>query len=185
VLDNQIVRGDITMKRGIIAAGILVFLVTLTVSKGNTRLKSDVIDTIRITDSDIPAGFTYGTVPDVYKKTLKNNPWMMDRDAIMRLADKIYPGGDYNHIESIYVTILAAKQRPYGDDIVCYLMLFRDDKAAQEEIRKVTSFSGFNSDRSIVLTKDNLAVFLFVDDINNYHYIRDMAASIEGRMKKL
>jgi len=173
------------MKRGLIAAGILLFLVTLTVSKGNTRLKSDVIDIVRITDSDIPAGFTYGTVPEVYKKTLKNNPWMMDQDAIRRLAGKIYPGGDYNHIASMYVTIIAAKQRPYGDDIVCYLMLFTDDKAAREEIRKVTSFAGFNSDRSIVLTKDNLAVFLFVDDVNNYHYIRDMAVSIEGRIKKL
>ena len=173
------------MKKAMIAAGIILFLVTLTVSKGNTRLKSTVIDTIKITSSDLPAGFTFGKVPEVYKKTLKDNPWMMDKDAIKRLADKIYPGGDYHKIESMYVTIIAAKQRPYGDDIVCDLILFKDDQSTRDEIKKVAEFTGFNSDRCIVLTKDNLAVFLFVDDINNFHYIRDMAVTMEERIKNL
>jgi hypothetical protein len=121
----------------------------------------------------------------VYKKTLKDNPWMMDKAAIKRLAGKLYPGGDFSKIANMHVSIMAKKAKPFGDDIVCYLILYRDAKSAREEIKKASEFSGYNSDRCILLIKENLAVLLFVDDINNFHFIRDMAVILEERMRQL
>lgn len=173
------------MKKAIICLSALLTLVIITASSGNSQLKPAAIDSIRLTDKDIPEGFIYGTVPAPYKKTLKNNPWTMDRAAIKRLADKIYPGGDYNKIESIHVSIIADKNTPLGDDIVCYVILFTNMKAAQEEIRKITEFAGYNNDRSLLVTKDNLAVIFFVDDIGNYHYIQELAKTVSERIKGL
>lgn len=173
------------MKKAIFCLSVLLTLVIVTASSGSSQLRPDAIDNIRLTDKDIPDGFIYGTVPPPYKKTLKNNPWTMDRDAIKRLADKIYPGGDYNRIESIHVSIIANRNTPYGDDIVCYVILYRNMKAAQEEMRKITEFTGYNSDRSLLLTRDNLAVVFFVDDIDNFHYIQEMARNVSERIKGL
>ena len=173
------------MKRIAIFTGFFIFFVVISASSGNTQLSSSVIDAVKPTSDDIPDGFMYGKVPEIYKKTLKDNPWVMDGAAIKRLAGKIYPGGDSSRIASMHVSIMARKKKPFGDDIVCYLILYKDAKAARVEIRKVAEFTEFNSDRCILLTKENLAVFLFVDDVNNFHYIRDMAATLEERLKRL
>ena len=173
------------MKRIIVCASVLFCFVIISASNGNTQLKSNVIDIVKPTSSDIPEGFMYGQVPEVYKKTLKGNPWMLDRAAIKRLADKVYPGGDANKISSMHVSIISKKKKPFSDDIVCYLILYKDAKAARAEIKKVNEFTGYNSDRCILLVKENLAVLLFVDDINNFHYIRDMAVALEERIKNL
>jgi hypothetical protein len=173
------------MKKAIVCLGVLFTLVIITASNGNSQLKPGAIDSIRLTDKDIPDGFMYGTVPEPYRKTLKGNPWTMDKAAIKRLADKIYPGGDYNKIDSIHVSIIADRNTPFGDDIVCYVILFTNIKAAQEELRKVTEFTGYNSDRSLLITKDNLAVIFFVDDIGNFHYIQELAKTVSERIKSL
>ena len=81
---------------------------------------------IKLLKSDIPDGFIYGSVPEFAKKVLKNNPWEMDKNAIRKLADMIYPGGDYSRISGIHVSILAKQERPYGDDIVCYIIYYKD-----------------------------------------------------------
>ena len=173
------------MKKAAVCLSVLLSLVIITASRGNSQFKPGAIDTVRLTDKDIPVGFMYGTVPPPYKKTLKDNPWTMDKPAIKRTAGLIYPGGDYTKIDSIHVSIIAEKGKPYGDDIVCYVILYTNMKAAQEEIRKANEFAGFNSDRVLVLTRDNLAVILFVDDIANFHYIQELAKTLGERIKGL
>ncbi len=168
-----------------IVVGIVIFgcICAVFASVGASQLTPDAIDLVKPTDGDIPEGFMYGKVPGVYQKTLKGNPWMMDRAAIKRLADKIYPGGDHNRIAAMHVTIIADKKRPFNDDIVCYVILYHNKKVAQEELKKFSAYAGYNGDRTILLNRENLAVFIFVDDIANYHYLQEMARTIEERMK--
>jgi hypothetical protein len=173
------------MKKAMFSICILLSLILITETKGSSQLKLNAIDTVKLTSADIPEGFMYGKVPAPYQSTLKDNPWMMDKAAIKRLADKIYPGGDFNKIAGMHVSIITNKKKPFGDDIVCYMILYNTMKAAQDEIKKMSEFVGYNRDRALVLTKDNLAIILFVDDINNYHYIQELAKMIEGRMKSI
>jgi hypothetical protein len=173
------------MKRIAIFTGFFICFVVISTTSGNTQLTPSVIDTVKPTSNDIPDGFVYGKVPQVYKKTLKDNPWVMDNAAIKRLAGKIYPGGDSSKIAAMHVSIMARKNKPFGDDIVCYVILYKDAKAARDEIRKVAEFTDYNSDRCVLLVKENLAVFLFVDDVNNFHYIRDMAAVLKERLNNI
>ncbi len=173
------------MKRAICCACVLILIVMMTASQGSTQFKSDMIDAVALTGGDIPEGFMFGKIPEPYSKTLKGNPWLMDRAAIKRLAGKVYPNGDYNKIAGMHVSILADKKTPYGDDIVCYVILYTGLKAAQAEIRKVAEFADFNRDRAILITRDNLVVILFVDDVNNLHLIQELARTLEGRMKNL
>ena len=46
----------------------------------------------------------YGIIPDFAKKILHANPCYMDKTAIKRLTEKIYPGGDYNEVKSIHIS---------------------------------------------------------------------------------
>jgi hypothetical protein len=61
---------------------------------------------------------------------------MMDRPAIKKLTARIYPGGDYNRIRGMHMTIMSRKKNPYGDDIVCYIILYKDASSAKEELKK-------------------------------------------------
>ena len=144
-----------------------------------------VADKIRLVKSDIPAGFIYGTVPQYAKKVLKDNPWEMDRNAIRKLADKIYPGGDYSKISGIHVSILAKKNKPYGDDIVCYVIYYRDTLSAKAEIQKIKEFAGYNQDRVIVHSKDNCVIYLHVDDIKDFPLILQIGEKIQARTKSI
>lgn len=173
------------MKRITVFVTILISLLFISTSKGNSEIKPNAIDAVKLTSDDIPEGFMYGKVPEVYKKTLKDNPWMMDKAAIRHLADKIYPGGDYNKIAGIHISIIANKNKPYNDDIVCYIILFNSMKAAMDELKKVNEYTGYNRDRVILLSKENLAVFMFVDNANNFHYIQELAKKIDERLKCL
>lgn len=173
------------MKKILCCACVLISLVMLTASQGSTQFKFESIDAVKLTGGDIPEGFMYGKIPEPYNKTLKDNPWLMDKAAIKRLADKIYPGGDYNKIAGMHVSILANRKTPHGDDIVCYVILYTGMKAAQAEIKKAAEFTDYNRDRAILITKDNLAVIFFVDDVNNFHLIQEMARAVEDRLKNL
>lgn len=173
------------MKKTVMSICLLLSLVLITELQGSSQLKTDVIDAVKITDSDIPEGYMYGKIPTPYQSTLKGNPWLMDRAAIKRLADKIYPGGDFNKIAGIHVSIIANKKTPLGDDIVCYVILYNGMKAAQDEMKKMAEFTGYNRDRVLMLSKENLAIILFVDDVENFHYIQDLAKTIEVRMKNI
>ena len=58
---------------------ILLFgLIFISQSIGLPQDTQSLVDKIRIMPEDIPQGFMYGIIPDVYKKTLKNNPWAFD-----------------------------------------------------------------------------------------------------------
>jgi hypothetical protein len=147
------------------------------------KFKTDIIDKVRLSDTEIPEGFMLGQIPGPAKVVFKGNPWLMDRNAIQKLTQHIYPGGDYTKVSQIHVTILANREKPFSDDIVCYVILYNDTIAAKDELRKFQEFVGYNSDRAILLPKDNLAVFLLVDDVKDFHYIQAMAGTIEGRLR--
>ncbi|MBN2039086.1 MAG: hypothetical protein JW864_03530 [Spirochaetes bacterium] len=164
-----------------------VFIVLIVSGSNVTGLTEDgtlMINKMRLMQEDIPEGYMYGQIPDFAKKVLKHNPWNMDKDAIKTLTEKIYPGGDYNQVTSIHVTIIAKKETPHGDDIVCYIIKYRDAKSAKEEISKISEYVGYNGDRAILSVMDNMAVFLHVDDKEDFHIIRKMEKTMKERFKR-
>jgi len=156
------------------------FITGLSALSGETE-----IDRIRLTDQDIPEGFRYGIIPDFAHGLLKENPWLLDNNAMKKLTHRIYPGAEYTRMSSVHMTILAKKENPYGDDIVCYIFKFRDGKSAKEELSKLNEYSGYNSDRSIVLEKNNMAVFLLVDSTKDYDHIMAISRNIQSRLDNL
>lgn len=172
------------MKKIIFLSVFLIGLFFISNSIGLPQNSKQVIDKIRLMPEDIPQGFMYGLLPDFAKKTLKGNPWEFDGAAIQRLADKIYPGGDYRQIAGIHVTIIARKETPHRDDIVCYIIQYKKSNAAKDEIKKISEYVGFNQDRAILHIKDNIAVFLFVDDIKNFQLLKELDIKITERINK-
>jgi hypothetical protein len=146
---------------------------------------SVIIDKIKINPEDIPEGFVYGQIPTFARKVLLNNPWLMNRAAVNRLTKNIYPRGDANSIKNMYVSIIAKKEKPFNDDIVCYIIEYVSSSSARKEIEKLSDFSRFNSDRTIVIPHGNIAVFLIVDNVNNYQYIRILKDKFENRLNSL
>jgi hypothetical protein len=172
------------MKKRMISTLIVFSMVAIT-NAFPADYKKDVMEKIIPSAGDIPAGFEYGKVPEWAKKTIKNNPWFMDKGAIRRLAREIYPGGDFNKISEIHSSIIAKKGKTYGDDMVCYIILFSNSKAARDELKKITEFYGYNKDRVILITKNNIAVFLHVDDVKNFELLKDFARKIEEKLKDI
>lgn len=162
---------------------LLLGLVFISELPGITQHGNEIFNRIKLTDSDIPDGFMYGQIPDFASNVLKQNPWEMDREAIQKLSDKIYPGGDYNNISGIYVTILASTATPHGDDIVCYIILYKDSAAAKDELKKISEYVGYNKDRAIINTINNIVVYLHVDDTKNFHYIEKMNGVLKKRLE--
>jgi hypothetical protein len=163
----------------ITAAVLTIGIITL---EAGAEKSSNPINRIKLSGNDLPSGFMFGKVPGFARRVLKNNPWMMDRGAIKKLTPRIYPGGDYNRIKGMHMTIMSKKKNPYGDDIVCYIILYRDSSSAQEELKKISSFAQYNKDRVIVLSKGKLAVYLHVDDTENFHHIENMAEQMRQKM---
>jgi hypothetical protein len=173
------------MKSGLVICCAFSLILSIIPVSGSPSFKKNIFEKIYPSTADIPEGFMYGKVPRIYQNVLKGNPWQMDSDAIRRLADKVYPGGNYSSINAMHVSIITNKNAPFGDDIVCYLILFNGGDAAKNEIKKINQFASYNTDRVIVITKDNLAVFLLVDEVDNFHYIKSLATMIEERVNQL
>ena len=173
-------RGMIMLKRLVFLAVFIIAIVGYSTGKAN--FGRDIINNIKLTKADVPEGFVYGTIPDFANKVLKNNPWMMDKNAIKKLSERLYPGGDYKKIANIHVTIIARRDTPYGDDIVCYIIVYKNSLSANVEIKKIYDFAGLNSDRVIVLSKDNVVVFLHVDDVENLHLIQKIALKMKKKL---
>lgn len=163
----------------------LTTVITVFISSATTMYSSSIIEKIRPTVNEIPAGYMFGQVPEFAKSLLKENPWTLDQAAIKKLTNRIYPGGEYSKVSDLHMTIITNKKNPYGDDIVCYIFIFRNEKSAQEELVKLNEFSGYNSDRSIVIEKKNMAVFLLVDSIKDFEYIRAMSEVIKKRIETI
>lgn len=153
-------------------------------TSGIPEFHSNIVNKIKITQDDIPSGFIYGKIPPFARKVLKNNPWMMDRHAIKRLTKQIYPGGNYQLVSNIHVTILANEKNPFGDDIVCYIILFNNSRNAQKEVQKITNYVKYNNDRALLIIKNNLAIFYHVDDVSNFSIINKIAKRIRGLLDK-
>ncbi|MCP4133498.1 MAG: hypothetical protein GY754_21190 [bacterium] len=166
----------------IIAALVSVFILLASVS---AKYDNESINKIIPSSKDIPENFVFGKIPRFAKNVLKGNPWMLDKKAIKRLTDRIYPGGNYNTISNIHMTIMTDKKNPFGDDIVCYIIVYRDNRSAQVEIKKMNDFVGFNRDRAILLTKNNIVVFIHADNISNYDHIKNLANSIETKLESI
>jgi hypothetical protein len=49
----------------------------------------------------------------------------------------------------------------------------------------ITEFYGYNKDRVILITKNNIAVFLHVDDVKNFELLKDFARKIEEKLKDI
>lgn len=146
---------------------------------------NSIIDTIKPNEADIPEGYCYGIIPDFAKNMLKENPWSLDSNALNRFAHRIYPDADNNRMSAVHMTIIANKKNPYDDDIVCYIFIYKDKISAEKEIDKLKKFVGYNNDRGIVLSRDNLAVYLLIDNINEYRHMENISRSIQKRIDAL
>jgi len=173
------------MKRHSLLIISIITMTTVFISSTSTMYSSSIIEKIRPTTEEIPAGYMFGQVPEFAKSLLKTNPWTLDQAAIKKLANRIYPGGEYSKITDLHMTIITNKKNPYGDDIVCYIFIFKNEKSAQEELIKLNEFVGYNSDRGIIIEKKNLAVFLLVDSVKDFEYIKSISDGIKKRLETL
>jgi len=173
------------MKRKIILIinSIIFIFVAFSSFSVTAEYRRDVFERISISDADLPEGFVFGKIPNFARTTIQNNPWMMDRGAITRLTRNIYPDGDASVVSDIHMAIMARREQPYGDDLVCYMILFKDAGSAKKEIAKIEEFTRYNRDRVLVYSKENLAVVLHVDDADDFGYIEKMAKNIESRLQ--
>ncbi len=173
------------MKKFILPTVITFLSICFLLADPGTMYSYSTIEQLRPTEKDVPAGFRFGLIPDFAKSLLKDNPWKLDRPAIKKLAHRIYPGGEQSRISDIHMTIIANSKKPYGDDIVCYIFLFRDSRSAAEEVKKLNDFTGYNSDRAVVLHKKNIAVYLHVDSVKDFPAMKDLSEKILKRMESL
>jgi hypothetical protein len=170
---------NIRSKLSIFIISFIVIFISSGIPAGSFEVNP--IETLKIKESDIPDGFAYGLIPDFARKTLLANPWLMDKAAITRLTKNIYPKGDAAAVKNMHMSILAKKERPYNDDIVCYIIVYKDSIIGKKEMEKLSEFSKFNSDRTIVLQRGTTAIFLIVDDVRNYKYISELREKMEER----
>lgn len=173
------------MKRHSLLFISLTTIVTVFISSTTAMYSSSVIEKIKPTIEEIPAGYMFGQVPEFAQSLLKANPWTLDQAAIKKLTNRIYPGGEYTKVSDLHMTIITNKKNPYGDDIVCYIFIFKNEKSAQEELIKLNEHVGYNSDRSILIEKKNLAVYFCVDSVKDYEYIKTLSESIKKRLETI
>ncbi len=173
------------MTRGKLLYSICIVILGVTMSFSSVLSSDDLIEKIKMNNDEIPDGFMLGRIPSFAQKVFKENPCYVDGRGIKVIADKIYPGGNAGNLKTIHVTILADSRTPYGDDMVCYIMLFRDDNAAKKEVKKLKDYTSSNGDRAILIAKDTLAVFIHVDDTEHYRYIETIASKIRSRLQKI
>ncbi len=163
----------------------LITIVSVFIGSTSAMYSSSIIEKIRPTNEEIPAGYMFGQVPEFAQSLLKNNPWNLDQAAIKKLTNRIYPGGEYSRVSDLHMTIITNKKNPYGDDIVCYIFVFNNEKSAQEELIKLNQHVGYNNDRSIVIEKKNLAVYLCVDSVKDFEHIQAISEVIKKRLETL
>lgn len=171
------------MKRSSVLFSILIIITGITVCFASVSFSDDMIEQIKINNSDIPSGFMLGKIPQFASKVFTGNPCYVDDRGKRIIADKIYPGGNAVNIKTMHVTILASSRTPYGDDIVCYILVFKDPDAAKKEIKKLQEYTGYNGDRSLLIVKDTMAVFIHADDTAHFNYIESIGSAIQSRMQ--
>lgn len=173
------------MKRHSLIIISFITFVSIFISSTTAMYSSSIIEKIRPTSEEIPDGYMFGKVPGFAQSLLKDNPWNLDQAAIKKMANRIYPGGEYSKITDLHMTIIANKKNPYGDDIICYIFIYKNEKSAQEELSKLNEYVGYNKDRSIVIGKNNLAVYFCVDSTKDYEYIQAMSEAVQKKLDTL
>ncbi len=173
------------MKRHSILIIFVLTIATVFISSSGAMYSSSIIEKIKPISDEIPTGYMFGQVPEFARSLLKSNPWTLDQTAIKKLTNRIYPGGEYTKVSDLHMTIITNKKNPYGDDIVCYIFIFRNEKSAQEELVKLNEHVNYNSDRAIIIEKKNLAVYLHVDSVKDFEYIKAMSESMKKRLETL
>jgi len=173
------------MKRHSLLAISVITIVTVFISSTTTMYSSSIIEKIKPTTAEIPEGYMFGQVPEFAQGLLKTNPWNLDQAAIKKLTNRIYPGGEYTKVSDLHMSIITNKKNPYGDDIVCYIFIFKNEKSAQEELIKLNEHVGYNNDRSIIIEKKNLAVYLCVDSVRDFEHIKEISEIIKKRLESL
>ncbi len=173
------------MKRHSLLTIFLITTAVVFIGSSSAMYSSSIIEKIKPTTEEIPEGYMFGQVPEFAQSLLKTNPWNLDQAAIKKLTNRIYPGGEYTKVSDLHMTIITNKRNPYGDDIVCYIFIFKNEKSAQEELIKINEHVGYNSDRSIVIEKKNLAVYLCVDSVKDFEHIREISETIKTKLETL
>ena len=142
-----------------------------------------IFDKIKISQEDLPNGFVFGKIPNFAKSTIQSNPWNMDRNAINKMTKNIYPDAEPSAVKGIYISIIAKESSPYNDDLVCFMILYKDASAAKKENQKLEDFTKFNRDRVLTINKDNLSVILLSDETENFRYILEFSKKIEEKLE--
>lgn len=173
------------MKNRVLPAVSILLMLLFILPLAGAEYKGTIIDQIRLAGADIPQGFVYGNIPPFAKRVLRENPWKFDRAAINRLTREIYPDGDPGKVADIHMTILTRPATPFGDDIVCYIIVYNDMSSAKNEIKKITDYVGFNSDRAVFSVRENVVVFMHADDIDDFPVVREMMKKLGERLDNL
>lgn len=163
---------------------IIACIVSMGISAGALKGQTDegLFSSLAISHHDVPQGFVFGEIPRFAQKVFPKNPCVVNGEGIRFLSDKVYPEGSAGNIKSIYAAIMAEESRPYGDDLVCYVIMFKDNRSADAEIKKIQDFFQYNKDRIVFFHKDTVAVLLFADNINNYKYIAELGEKLRARL---
>lgn len=143
-----------------------------------------VIEQIKLTEQDIPTGFVLGKIPKFASAVFRSNPGYLDQGGIKKIAKHLYPNGSPAGISAIHSTIMAKSSTPFGDDIVCYIIVYANSREAQKELKKLTDYTDFNNQRAVLTKKDNLAVFIHSDDKVNLPAVLQLKRTIEERLEK-
>jgi len=57
--------------------------------------------------------------------------------------------------------------------------------SAKNEIKKITDYVGFNSDRAVFSVRENVVVFMHADDIDDFPVVREMMKKLGERLDNL
>jgi hypothetical protein len=163
----------------------LIFIPCQSFLYSNTAEINSIVEKLSIKSSDIPKGFVIGKVPEGSKTVFKDNPGFLDKTGISKVTKEIYPNGDKNKVSEIHVTILAKPENILNDDMVCYIIFYKSNLFAKEEMSKFREYIQYHSDRSILLSADNIAIFILSNDIENFDYIRELGSKMQKRLDSL
>ena len=173
------------MKKNSLKGIFVVLIMTLLIGNTTSMYSSAIIEQIRPTINEIPDGYMFGQVPEFARGLLKNNPWNFDQDAIKRFTNRIYPGAEPRNVSDIHMTLITNKDNPFGDDIGCYIIIYKNAKAAKDEFTKLNEFIRYNSDRGIVIAKNNLAVYLYINEVKNYDHMKKLSETIKKKLETM
>ncbi|MBP7584085.1 MAG: hypothetical protein KBA61_08645 [Spirochaetes bacterium] len=163
---------------------IMILALSITSFAHTGDFNRSIVEQIRLTDQDIPTGFIMGKIPGFAKEVFRDNPGYLSQAGIKRIAKHLYPNGSPSGISAIHHTIMAKSNTPFGDDIVCYIIVYANSREALKELKKLTDYAEFNKQRALVTSKENLAVFIHSDDKDNMPALLQLKRTIEERIEK-